>query len=344
MSASPIAIPTSHWPHRLPGLALAAAIGLIALLLGRLAPLIGGPVIAIVLGMILSTRGITRPMHRPGLAFASRQVLQASIIALGFGLSLGQLAKVGSESLPIMLATLGVAFATAWLLGRWLGVPDKLKVLVGVGTAICGGSAIAAVTPIIQPEDHDVALAMSTIFLFNIVAVLAFPVLGHWMQLSDPDFGLWAGTAINDTAAVVAASYSYSDAAGEYATVVKLTRATMIIPICLILAIIVAAKARRSTGQTNANATNLAATFPWFILWFVVAAGLRSAGLVPDVLLPIIKVAAEFFILIALSAIGLSANLRRIVKTGAKPVLLGLGVWFSVAASSLLMQWCMKHS
>jgi uncharacterized integral membrane protein (TIGR00698 family) len=208
-----------------------------------------------------------------------------------------------------------------------------------VGTAICGGSAIAAVTPIIRPEDHDTAFAISTIFLFNLVAVLLFPLLGHLMHLSDLGFGLWAGTAINDTSSVVAAGYSYSKTAGDFATIVKLTRATLIIPVCLVLAFVVAAREKRNAAKDgSASNFSLAKIFPWFILWFLVASGIRTAGLIPLTIQPSIHFAAEFLIIVALTAIGLSSNLRRMAASGIKPILLGLGVWVAVAVSSLLVQ------
>ncbi|MEO9078276.1 MAG: YeiH family protein [Rhodanobacter sp.] len=325
--------------NRVPGLLLAVVIGLVALLLGHWAPLIGGPVFGILLG--IAVRNLLAPDERftPGIQFGGKQVLQWSIIALGFGLSLTQVAKTGLESLWVTLVTMSVAFLTAWLLGRWLGVHDKLKILIGVGTAICGGSAIAAVTPIIRPDDHDTAFAISTIFLFNVVAVLLFPLLGHMMHLSDLGFGLWAGTAINDTSSVVAAGYSYSHAAGDYATIVKLTRATLIIPVCLVLAFVVAASEKRKHAQAGSvGQFSLASIFPWFILWFLVASGLRTVGLIPVAIQPALHTLAEFLIIVALTAIGLSANLRRMISSGARPILLGLGVWIAVSVSSLLVQ------
>ncbi len=320
--------------QRAPGLLLAFAVALAAWWLGRLAPLVGGPVIGIVLGLLV--RNLLGPGVRftPGIQFAGKQILQWSIIALGFGLSLDQVARTGLESLWVTLVTMTVAFLAAGWLGRLLGVHDKLMVLIGVGTAICGGSAIAAVTPIIKPDEHDTAFAISTIFLFNLVAVLLFPPLGHWMHLSDLGFGLWSGTAINDTSSVVAAGYSYSKAAGDYATIVKLTRATLIIPVCVVLALLVALREKRR-GSTEFR---LARIFPWFILWFLVASGIRSAGWVPAAALPALHTAAEFLIIVALSAIGLSANLRRIIASGPRPILLGLGVWLAVALSSLAVQ------
>jgi len=340
MNAPSLAVTPTLVRQRVPGLLLAVGIGLLALLLGRWAPLIGGPVIGIVLGIVV--RNLLSPGERynPGIAFAGKKVLQWSIIALGFGLSLDQVAKTGLESLSVTLVTMTVAFLAAWLLGRWLGVHDKLMVLIGVGTAICGGSAIAAVTPIIRPDDHDTAFAISTIFLFNLVAVLLFPLLGHLMHLSDLGFGLWAGTAINDTSSVVAAGYSFSKTAGDYATIVKLTRATLIIPVCLVLAFAVAAREKRRHAQAGSvGHFSLASIFPWFILWFLVASAIRTAGVIPVAIQPSIHMLAEFLIIVALTAIGLSANLRKMAASGARPILLGLGVWVAVAVSSLLVQW-----
>lgn len=335
MAATSIPTPTSPTlGQRLPGLLLATAIALLALGLGRLAPLVGGPVFGIVLG--IAVRNLMAPggQFTPGIQFAGKQVLQWSIIALGFGLSLNQVAKTGLESLAVTLVTMTVAFLAAWGLGRALKVHDKLKILIGVGTAICGGSAIAAVTPIIKPDEHDTAFAISTIFLFNLVAVLLFPLLGHLLHLSDLGFGLWAGTAINDTSSVVAAGYSFSKAAGDYATIVKLTRATLIIPICLVLAFAVAWREKKQ----GASDFSLRRIFPWFILWFLVASAVRTFGLVPEAVQPVIHMAAEFLIIVALTAIGLSANLRKMASTGARPILLGLGVWAAVSVSSLLVQ------
>jgi uncharacterized integral membrane protein (TIGR00698 family) len=324
---------------RLPGLGLALAIALAAWWFGRLAPLVGGPVIGIVLGMLVRNAAAPGPRFAPGIQFAGKQVLQWSIIALGFGLSLDQVAKTGLESLSVTLVTMSTAFLAAWGLGRALGVHDQLKVLIGVGTAICGGSAIAAVTPIIKPDEHDTAFAISTIFLFNVVAVLLFPLLGHVMHLSDLGFGLWAGTAINDTSSVVAAGYSYSHAAGDYATIVKLTRATLIIPVCITLAVMVAMREKRRLDKSGgASDFSLKRIFPWFILWFLVASAARTAGLVPVAIQPAIHGAAEFLIIVALTAIGLSANLRKMIASGPRPILLGLGVWAAVAVSSLLVQ------
>jgi uncharacterized integral membrane protein (TIGR00698 family) len=339
MNATSIPMTTPSPLLRASGLLLAIGIALVAWWLGRMVPLIGGPVFGIVIGIAVRNLFSPGESYNRGIQFASKQILQWSIIALGFGLSLTQVAKTGLESLSVTMITMTTAFVTAFVLGRLLKVHNKLQVLIGVGTAICGGSAIAAVTPIIKPDDHDTAFAISTIFLFNVVAVLLFPLLGHMLHLSDLGFGLWAGTAINDTSSVVAAGYSYSTAAGDYATIVKLTRATLIIPICLVLAIIVAVREKRAAKQAGTSSDfSLRRIFPWFILWFLVASAVRTAGYVPVAIQPTIHLAAEFMIIVALTAIGLSANLRKMAATGARPILLGLGVWAAVSISSLLVQ------
>lgn len=322
-------------PSIVPGMALAVAVALCATVIGRWLPLLGAPIAGIVLGMLIRNIGSVNVVFRPGLQFASKIVLQWSIIGLGFGLSLQQVARTGMDSLAVTTVTIAAAFVSAWFLGKWLRIPSRLTTLIGVGTAICGGSAIAAITPIIKPEEHETAFAISTIFIFNIVAVLSFPALGHWLGMSDIGFGMWAGTAINDTSSVVAAGYSYSSAAGDYATIVKLTRATLIIPICLGL-IAIHVWRNKKAGATRLGLRRI---FPWFIVWFVLASAVRSTGMIPEVLDMPLRIAAEFLIVVALTAIGLSSDLRRMMAAGARPVLLGLGVWMSVVLSSLYVQY-----
>ena len=320
-----------------PGLALTAAIAVAALLLGRTWPLVGGPVFGIVLGIAVRNLRAPGTSFQPGIRMAGKQVLQWSIVALGLNLSLVEVLHTGASSLGVTAVTMTAAFVSAALLGRLLGIPSKLKLLIGIGTAICGGSAIAAAAPIVRPDEHETAFAISTIFLFNLVAVLTFPTLGHWMHLSAHGFGLWAGTAINDTSSVVAAGYTYGKAAGDYATIVKLTRATLIVPVCLVLALL---EIRRHRKHASGD-FSLRRIFPWFILWFVAASALRSVGLVPAAWSPAIHAIAEFMIIMALTAIGLSSDLRRMASTGPRPILLGLGVWAAVAFSSLGVQLLM---
>lgn len=318
--------------NNLPGIGACLGIALVAAWLGAWLPLIGGAVFAILLGILVGNIWRMAPVTKPGITFCSKKVLQAAIVALGGGLSLGQVWHTGRESLVVMLVTLSTALLAAFLIGKLMRVHPTLATLVGVGTGICGGSAIAAVAPIIQAEDDDIAFAISTVFLFNVVAVVVFPLVGHLLHLSDTGFGIWAGTAINDTSSVVAAGYSYSQHAGEYATITKLARTTMIVPISLAFAVLMARKAK-GTGHYQ-----LTKVFPWFILAFLGAAILNTLGVLGPVVPGWCNTAGKFLIVIALAGVGLGTNLRAMLKTGPRPILLGLAVWAVVALTSLGIQ------
>lgn len=320
------------------GISLAFVIALVAFNLGHLFPLIGGPVFGILFGIIISNT-IGKPEKAlPGISFASKKILQWAIIVLGAGLNLNHVLKTGLDSLSVTTFTLLSAFAAAYGFGKLLKVPSNLKSLIGVGTAICGGSAIAAVSPIIEADDSDVAYSISTIFLFNIIAALAFPPLGHALGLSDSGFGLWAGTAINDTSSVVAAGYVFSNAAGSYATIVKLTRTTMIIPISLIYSFVMLIKKKKEMGSGQNINYSLRKIFPWFILWFLVASLLNTLGIFSGGMIKYLNTLAKFMIVMALCAVGLSTDFKKMLKTGYKPMLLGLITWFTVAGVSLVIQ------
>jgi uncharacterized integral membrane protein (TIGR00698 family) len=272
------------------------------------------------------------------------------VVLLGTQLSIAEAARVGLASLPVMLGTLAVCLSAAWLYGRLLGIPRDLRTLIGVGTGICGGSAIAAVSPVIEAASTDVAYAISTIFLFNIAAVLVFPLIGHAIGMSQQSFGLFAGTAVNDTSSVVATATTYGAAAANHAIVVKLVRTLMIIPICLGLAGLTTRRQRPELGAgdggTTASATvsarmsplRVARLVPWFLIGFVVAAGLNSAGVIPSGSHGQLQHVSVFLVAVALSAIGLSTNVPALRKAGPKPVLLGALLWITVAVASLGLQ------
>lgn len=299
--------------------------------LGEFFPIIGGPVFGILLGMLAAS------WKRPegfelGIKFTGKKVLQYSIILLGFEMNLFNVLKVGADSLSVMIFTLIAAFVIAWLGGKVLKIDNNTTILIGAGTAICGGSAIAAVAPVIGAKDKEVAFSISTIFLFNVLAVFIFPALGHAFNFSDIGFGMWAGTAINDTSSVVAAGYSYSQAAGDYATIVKLTRALMIVPICIFLAF-ATAKNHKSNGSFS-----ITRIFPYFILWFVVASIVSTMQILPIELTKFLGAAGKFCIILAMSAIGLNTHIAHLIKNGVRPIALGLLCWIAVAVVSLIVQ------
>ncbi|WAL69405.1 putative sulfate exporter family transporter [Amycolatopsis cynarae] len=322
----------------LPGLAVAFTVAGIATVLGRLVPLVGGPVFGIVAGTAAAALlpGLRAACWAPGYQVAAKPVLQLSIVVLGTGLSLREVVRVGGGSLPVMLGTLAVALLGAWALGRLLGVGGDARTLIGVGTGICGASAIAATTAVIGAAETEVAYAVGTIFTFNIAAVLLFPPLGHLLGMSPHAFGLWSGTAINDTSSVVAAAFAYGGDAGAYGIVVKLTRTLMIIPIVLVLALLSAR--RRAGGPARLREMPWRRIVPVFLVGFVVAAGLDSAGLIPPGWHPALSGLGTFLITAALAGIGLSLRPADLRRAGPRPLVLGGLLWVAVAASSLGLQ------
>lgn len=241
--------------EKAPGVLLCLAIALFAWILGRAFPVIGGPVFAILAGMVLALFYREKNRTRAGIAFTSKKILQYAVILLGFGLNLSEIARVGAVSLPIILSTISTSLIIAFVLCRLMRMPSNLSVLVGVGSSICGGSAIAATAPVISADDEDIAQSISVIFLFNVIAALLFPALGMALGLSDQGFGLFAGTAVNDTSSVTAAAAAWDGMHPgantlDAATIVKLTRTLAIIPITLALAFWNTARAKiRRNGK-----------------------------------------------------------------------------------------------
>lgn len=320
-----------------PGILLCFAVAAPAWFLGKSYPLIGAPVFGILFGMALAK---ISPNFEHGIKFTSKKILQYSIILLGFEMNLFNVLKVGSQSLFVMLFTLSAAFLTAYFVGKTMKLDGKMTILIGVGTSICGGSAIAATAPVIQAKDKDVAHAISTIFLFNIIAVFIFPTLGHMLRMTDTGFGMWAGTAINDTSSVVAAATAWSTAVGNntalaFATIVKLTRTLMIVPITLVLAVYTAKKSRI---ESSTSAFNFSKIFPWFVLWFVLASIMNTFAGIPVQISGALTETGKFMITMAMVAIGLNTNILHLIKNGLKPIFLGLYCWFAVAAVSIAVQ------
>lgn len=347
----------------LPGLLACTAIAAVATVFGRLVPVIGAPVFGIVIGVILGVvqrkRSLDIPLQ-PGIAFTSRTVLQLSIVVLGTGLSLTQIAHTGVSSLPVLLGTLSLALFVAWGAGHLLKIDGDLRTLIGVGTGICGASAIAATTAVIGAAEADVAYAISTIFAFNVIAVLTYPTIGHLLGMSQHAFGLWSGTAINDTSSVIAAAYTYSLAAGNFGVVVKLTRTLMIIPISIFLAFKTRRRDAAFVGTAELALTameqlenpdaetileqpvrrrlRISHLVPWFLIGFLLAACLNSFGGVPHAAHSPLSTLSLFLITMALSAIGLSTRPLQLRNAGLRPLLLGAILWATVGVSSLLLQ------
>ena len=319
------------------GLLLCLAIAIPAWLLGRLIPVVGGPVFAILAGMLLALLIKDKSRTQAGIAFTSKKILQAAVVLLGFGMNLRVVLEIGGQSLPIILSTISTSLIIAFILHKLLKVPAKSSTLIGVGSSICGGSAIAATAPVIDADDEEIAQSISVIFLFNILAALIFPTLGGLLGLSDAGFGLFAGTAINDTSSVTAAAAAWDGIHGSHtldtAAIVKMTRTLAIIPITLVLALIRTRKA--GNGGQGAKKVSLRKIFPFFVLFFVLASVVTTLFQLPAVVTSPLKELSMFFIIMAMAAIGLNTNIVKLVKTGGKPILMGFCCWVGIACVSL---------
>lgn len=317
-----------------PGILLCAAIAVPAWLLGQAFPIVGSPVLGILFGLLLAAFWKRPVWLQGGISYTGKKLLQYSIILLGFDMNLFHVFQVGGQTLILMVFTLSATFLTAYIAGRLLKVEKNANILIGVGTAICGGSAIAATAPVIDADDEDVASAISTIFLFNVIAAFLFPALGHLLRMSDYHFGLWAGTAVNDTSSVVAAGYTFSAAAGDLAVIVKLTRTLMIVPVTLVLALVTS---RKKAGTEEGY--SFAKIFPWFVLGFAAASVVSTFLPLPAVVCDFLPKAGKFVIVMAMAAIGLNTDLVKLVKNGWRPILLGLICWIALALTSLGVQF-----
>lgn len=316
------------------GILFSALIAACSYFFGKKFPVIGGPVFGILFGIILNN--FNRPeSFEAGIKFTSKKVLQLAVVLLGFGLNLGEIIVVGKSSLLIILSTISTALIIAFAAAKVLNIDSDIATLVGVGSSICGGSAIAATAPVINAKDEDIATSISVIFLFNIIAALIFPTLGVKLGMTHTGFGMWAGTAINDTSSVVAASGTWStmfndDTALNYATIVKLTRTLAIIPITLVLGII---KSKDSVEKVNPLKA-----FPTFILFFLLASIITTLLPLPETFLSSMKFLSKFFIIMAMSAIGLNTDIKKLISQGGKAIVEGALCWIGIICVSLLMQ------
>lgn len=331
------------------GILLCLAIAIPSWFAGKAFPIIGGAVIAIVAGMVVTLAWKWRDPVDSGIKFVSKKVLQWAVILLGFGMDLNVVIHTGRQSLPIILCTITISLVVAFALSRWMNIPGKVATLVGVGSSICGGSAIAATAPVIEAEEDEVAQAISVIFFFNVLAALLFPVLGQMVGFdttSGEAFGIFAGTAVNDTSSVTATASTWDSMWNlgsqtlDKAVTVKLTRTLAIIPITLALAFLRTRK-ERGDGERKVQMSKI---FPFFILFFIAASVITTVavgnGISPAVFDPL-KELSKFMIVLAMAAIGLNTNIVKLVKSGGKPIALGACCWIAITVVSLALQFAM---
>lgn len=327
------------------GISLCLLIAVISWFLGKRFSIVGGAVFAIIFGMIITIFIKDKSSLEKGIKFTSKKILQYAVILLGFGLNLQVILKTGKQSLPIIICTITTSLVVAWVFHKIMKIPSKISILVGVGSSICGGSAIAATAPVIDAEDEEVAQAISVIFFFNVIAAVLFPLLGTWLGFdttSGEAFGIFAGTAINDTSSVTAAASTWDSMNGlvnqtlDKAVTVKLTRTLAIIPITVGLTLI-----RMKKEKNNNSKVSIKKVFPVFILFFIAASLITtiavSCGVPAEIFKPF-KELSKFLIIMAMAAIGLNTNIIKLVKNGGKPITMGFACWFGITVVSLLLQ------
>lgn len=329
-----------------PGFAAALIIAAISKLIESILPihLIGASVIALFIGMIINHFWKPNDTFSAGLKFTSKKILKFAIILLGASLNIKIVLEVGKMSLCVMAFTLLTCFGVGYFVGRALKINWKLSNLISAGTGICGGSAIAAIAPVIDADDSDIAYAMSATFLFDMAMIVLFPIMGQAMGLSDMAYGLWAGTAVNDTSSVVAAGYAFSEAAGDFATMVKLTRTLSIIPTVIAFALINARIKRKEAGaggEAVKAKLGLTKIIPWFILGFLALAVINSFGVIPQAVSSGMKDVSKFLMVSALAAIGLNTSFKDMKKSGFAPMLHGFIISALVVVVAIAVEYFM---
>ena len=274
------------------------------------------PPVALALGLALALT-IGNPFARR-TSKPTKLLLQASVVGLGFGMNLKQVIAAGRSGILFTVATIFGTLLLGFIVGRALHVEKTIAHLISSGTAICGGSAIAAIGPVLDANDEEMSVSLATVFILNSIALFVFPMIGHAQHLTQHQFGIWAAIAIHDTSSVVGAAAKYGAEALQIATTVKLTRALWIVPLTLATAFAFRKSAR--------------VTIPWFILWFVVASIIRTYLNGP---FDIIVQAAKIGLTVTLVLIGAGLSRRSIASVGARPLVLGVLLWIVISVTAL---------
>ena len=325
------------------GVAICFAVAGLSVFAETLIPgdLLGASIIALFMGTLLNS--VFHPAWiKPALKFTSKKVLKAAIVLLGASLSVSTILSVGKMTFFVMIFTFAMCFGGGYFVRKLFGLNWKLGNLISAGTGICGGSAVAAIAPVIDADDKDIAFAMSSTFLFDMIMVALYPLMGKALGMSDIAYGIWAGTSVNDTASVVASGYAFSEAAGDFATMVKLTRTIAIIPTVLVFAYIgTRIKQKQLKDENNGKPVNLMKIIPWFIGGFLLLAILNSTGCIPAAVSSLLKTASKFLMVTALAAIGLGTSISDFKKAGLAPMFYGITIDTLVTLTALAVIWCM---
>lgn len=325
------------------GVAICFLVAGISVFIEKLIPgeILGASIVALFMGTIINT--FFHPAWiKPALKFTSKRILKCAIILLGASLSVNTIMSVGKMTFFVMLFTFAACFGGGYFIRKLFGLNWKLSNLISAGTGICGGSAVAAIAPVIDADDKDIAFAMSSTFLFDMVMIALYPLMGKALGLSDIAYGIWAGTSVNDTASVVASGYAFSEVAGDFATMVKLTRTIAIIPTVLVFAYIgTRIKQKELNAVSGGKKVKLVKIIPWFIGGFLLLAILNSVGCIPVAVSGVLKGTSKFLMVTALAAIGLGTSIADFKKAGLKPMFYGITIDTLVTITALIVIRCM---
>lgn len=335
------------------GLGACVALAYISTFLGGLQHIVGAPMIGLFLGAIAGNIKPAKGDYKKGTTYASKKFLKFGIILAGATLNFNAIVQTGGSAIPLIITNICMSFATALFVGKMLGVSLNTRRLVGSGTAICGGTAIATVSPIINAKDDEMAYALTAIFLFDVFAALAFPFIAQNLNFTPEQFGLLAGTAISDTSSVVAAGDTFAKligvaSAAELPVIVKLTRTTFLVVVAVVFTIVMVNEKRKEAQLASANGavgtTNepeksfvkiVMDVFPWFILGFLLMAILNTFGVFPEVTEPFFKKGYKFLVTTALVGVGYKINIKDLFTKGVKPMILGGLTWAAVAVVAM---------
>lgn len=325
------------------GIVICVGVAFLSVMLERLIPgeLLGSSIIALFMGTIINS--FFHPdWIKPALKFTSKRILKVAIILLGASLSVSTIMSVGKMTFFVMIFTFAMCFGGGYFIRKLFGLNWKLSNLISAGTGICGGSAVAAIAPVIDADDKDIAFALSSTFLFDMVMIALYPIMGKALGMSDIAYGIWAGTSVNDTASVVASGYAFSEIAGDFATMVKLTRTIAIIPTVLVFAYIgTRMKQKELQTASGGKKVNILKIVPWFICGFLALAIVNSVGLIPAEISNVMKLASKFLMVMALAAIGLGTSIKDFKKAGLSPMFYGITIDTLVTLTALIVIWCM---
>lgn len=311
-----------------------------ALQIGQAVPLLGNSIAAILIGAIIRHTPLYEQLEKKITGFVSSYFLKTGIVLLGFTLSLRILSEVGPGVLVLLGVGVLVSISLSVILGKVFKVESDLALLIGIGSSICGGSAIVATAPIMEAEEKDIAVSVTTMLIYSMMALILLPTIGALLGHTDQMYGVFAGAAVNDTASVVATAFDWSEAAGGFATITKLTRTLFIVPVTLG---IIALKFKKEAASSTESGEKFKISFkqilgliPMFVVLFVGAVILATIFTIPANVLSSISATSKVFMTLALVTIGLGVHIKEIKAAGLRPVLIGGLCWSAVVLNSAL--------